>query len=64
MKDFVKKSIRNILHANIDVHIRRLIAKVLGDEVNFIEKLQSHCDNMTFSDKSRFDIIFQQLPFK
>ena len=26
IKDFAKKAIRNLLHANIDVHSRRLIA--------------------------------------
>ena len=26
IKDYVKKAIRNLLHANIDVHSRRLIA--------------------------------------
>ena len=36
IKYFVKKSIRNILHANIDVHIRSLIAEFPGDGVKFI----------------------------
>ena len=27
IKDFARKSIRNIVHANIDVHSRRLIAE-------------------------------------
>ena len=29
-----------------------------------IEKLQSHCANINFSDKSRYDIIFQQVTHK
>ena len=33
LKYFVKKSIRNLLHANIDVHNRRLIAELPGDGV-------------------------------
>ena len=48
---FFKNAIRNILHANIDVHIRILIAEFPGDGVKFIEKLQSHCASMNFSRK-------------
>ena len=40
----------NILHTNIDSHSRRLIAELLED--GMIEKLQSHCANMTFAEKS------------
>ena len=50
-KYYVKKSIRNILHANIDVNIRRLIDEFPGDGVKCISKLQSHCANIKFSDK-------------
>ena len=39
IKDFVKNTIRNILHANIDVHIRRLIPEFPGDGVKCIAKL-------------------------
>ena len=35
-----------ILHANIDVHSRRLIAEFSKDGIKCIEKLQSHCGNM------------------
>ena len=59
-----KEAIRNLLHANIDVHIRRLIAEVPADGIKFIDKLQSHCANMNFSDKSRHDRIFQQVTYK
>ena len=52
------------MHANIDVHSRRSIAEFLGDGVKCISKLQSHCANMTFSDKFRYDIIFQQVTHK
>ena len=55
---FVKKAIGNILHPNIDVQSRRFIAEFPGDEIKCIEKLQSRCANMTFSDKSRYDRIF------
>ena len=62
--DYSKKDIRNLLHANIDVHSRRLIAEFPKDEIKCIEKLQSHCANMTFSDKSRYDRTFQQVTHK
>ena len=50
------KSIGDILHSNIDVHSRRLIAKFLVDVIKCIEKLQSHC-----AKKNRYDRIFQQI---
>ena len=40
IKDFSKKAIRNLLHANIDVHIRRLIAEFPAYGIQCIEKLQ------------------------
>ena len=52
------------MHSNIDVHSRILIAKFSMDGINFIEKLQSHCANMTFDDKSRYDRTFQQVTHK
>ena len=52
------------MHAKIDVHSRRLIAEFLKGEVKCIEKLQSHCANMTFSDKSRYDRTFHQVTHK
>ena len=55
---YSKKAIRNILHANIDVHIRRFIAKLPKYGIKSIDKFQSHCADMTFSDKSRYDRTF------
>ena len=64
IEDFEKKATRNLLHANIDVNSRRLISEFLRDGIKCIEKLQSHCANMTFADKSRYDRIFQQVTHK
>ena len=58
IEDYAKNAIRKLLHANIDVHSRRLIAEFPKDGVKCIEKLQSHCANMTFADKSRYDRTF------
>ena len=52
IEDYAKNAIRNILHANIDVHSRRFIAEFPIDGIKFNEKLQSHCANMTFAEKS------------
>ena len=62
--DFAKKTIRNLLHANIDVHSRKLISGFPRYGIKCIEKLQSHCANMTFADKSRYDRTFQQVTHK
>ena len=48
IEDYAKKSIRNHLYANIDVHSRRLIAEFLKDGIKCIEKLQSHCAKHDF----------------
>ena len=63
-KDYAKKAIINLLHTNIDVHIRRLIAEFPKYGIKCIEKLQSYCANMTFSDKSRYDSTFQKVTHK
>ena len=52
------------MHENIDVHRRRLIAEFPVYGINCIEKSQSHCAKMTFSDKSRYDRIFLQVTHK
>ena len=52
------------MHANIDVHSRRLIAEFPKDGIKCNEKLQSHCANMTFADKSRYNRNFQQVTHK
>ena len=52
------------MHANIDVHSRILISELPKYGIKCIEKLQSHCANMTFSDKSIYDKTFQQVTHK
>ena len=48
----------NILHANIDVHSRRLISEFPVDGVKFISKIPSHCANMNFSETIIYDRVF------
>ena len=57
-------AIRKLLHANSCVHSRRLIAELPENGIKYMEKLQSHCANMTFADKSRYDRTFQQVTHK
>ena len=64
IEDYAEKAIRNLLHVNIDVHSRRLIAEFPKYGIKCTEKLQSHCANMTFADKSRYDKTFQQVTHK
>ena len=64
IEDYAKKANKNLLHANIDVHSRTLISEFPKDGIKCIEKLQSHCANMTFSDKSRYDRTFQHVTHK
>ena len=64
IEDDAKKAIRNLLHANIDVHSRRFISELPMDGIKCIEKLQSHCANMNFDDKSRYDRTFQKVTHK
>ena len=64
IKDYEKMAIRNILHANSCVHSRRLIAEFPDDGIKSMEKLQSHCANMNFADKSRYDRTFQKVTHK
>ena len=64
IEDYAKKAIRNLLHANIDVHSRIFIADFSRDGIKCIDKLQSHCANMTFADKSRYDRTFQKVTHK
>ena len=46
------------------MYIRILIAEFPGHGVKCIEKIQSNCANVTFSDKSSYDILFQQVTHK
>ena len=52
------------MRVNIDVHRKRLTVEFPKDGIKCTEKLQSHCANMTFSDKSRYDRTFQQVAHK
>ena len=54
---FKKMAIRNLFYATIYVHSRILISEFPGYGIKCIEKHQSHCANMSFSDKSSYDFF-------
>ena len=64
VKYYAKHAIRNLLHAKSCVHSRRLIDEFPEDGIKCMEKLQSHCANMTFADRSRYDRTFQKVTNK
>ena len=52
IEDYASKAIMNLLHANIDVHSRRLISEFPIDGIKCIEKLQSNfCKHGLFRKK-------------
>ena len=59
--DYSKKAAWDLLHAYIDAHNQSLIDERPGDGVQAISILQSQCENMNFSDKRRYNRIFQQV---
>ena len=44
--------------------MQTLMTEFPKDGIKCIEKLQSHCVNMTFADKSIYDRTFQQVTHK
>ena len=64
VKYYAKHAIKKLLHANICVHRRRLIAEFPEDGIKCMEKLQSHCAKINFADKSRYDRTFQYVTHK
>ena len=52
------------MHANIHVQNKILISEFPKDGIKCIEKLKSHCANLTFADKSRYDRNFEQVTHK
>ena len=52
------------MHVYIDEYSQRLIDECSGDGVKDISRFQSQCANMTFSDQSRYNRMFQQVVHK
>ena len=64
IKYHVRKAIINLLHENIDVYIRRLIAEFPGCGLKCILNIKYHCANTTFAGRIIYDRIFKQVTHK
>ena len=64
IEDYPKKFIRNLLHAKIYAHSRRLIAEFPKDGIKCIDKFQSRCANMTFAEKVDMTGLFNKSHIK
>ena len=62
--DYAKKFTWNLLNPYLDSHSQRLIDEYPGDGVQAITVLQYQCENMTFSEKIRYNKLFQQVIHK
>ena len=61
LPDRDKKATWNLLHAYIDSHNQIIFDECTGDVVQAIIRLNSKCVNMTFSEQSRYNSLFQQV---
>ena len=62
--DYAKKFTWNLLRAYIDAHSQILIDEFPGYGIQDISIVQPQCANMTCSDQSRYNRMFQQLVHK
>ena len=62
--DYAKKFAWNRLYAYINAQNQILIDEYTGDGVQAITILKSQCANMNFSDKIRYNRLFQQVIHK
>ena len=61
---YTDKATWDLLHAYIDEHRKMLIDEYPGNVLQAITILQSHYSNITFSDKSRYTILFLRVIHK
>ena len=61
---YAKQATWNLLNEYIDAHNQMLIYEYTCDGVQAITRLQYQCENMNFSYKSRYNILFQQVVHK
>ena len=62
--DYAKMATWNLLHAYIDAHRQRLKDEYPGNVLQPIKILQPQCTGTNFSEKSRYNILFQQVVHK
>ena len=61
LPDYSKKDTWNLLHTYIDAYSQRLIDGCTVDVVQAISTFQPQCANITSTDQSRYDRMFQQV---
>ena len=61
---YAKKAIWNLLYEYIDTYSQSLIDEYPVDGVQAITTFHYQCSNMTFADKSRYNILFQRVIYK
>ena len=61
---YSKKSTWNLFHAYIDAHSQILIGECPGYGLQAISRMQSQCTKTIFSDKNRYDKMFQKVVHK
>ena len=59
--DYAKNATWNLFHSYIDAHSQILIDEYTVDGVQAISIMQQKCANMTFSDQSKYNIMFQRV---
>ena len=62
--DYAKKDTWKILHTYIYAHRQRFIEKYTRDVIHAITIFKWQCANMTFSDKIRYNRLFQKVVHK
>ena len=64
IEDYAKKAVRDLLHENFAVQSIRLISEFPKDGIKCIEKMQSHCENMTLLTKVDMTGLFNKSHIK
>ena len=64
LPEYTKEATWHLFHAYIDTLSQILIGEYTGDGVQAISRLQSQCENMTFSDQSSYNRPFKQVIHK
>ena len=59
--DYSNKTTWRILHSYINAHIQRLLYEYPDNVVHYITILKSQCANMTFSDKTKYSRLSEQV---
>ena len=62
--EYSKQATWNLLHTYIDAHRQRLVYDYPGDGLQAITIFQPQCENIIFSDKIRYNRLYQKVVHK